>query len=784
MALRRGGRVGYRCATPPFGSAPAPMRLLVCLAALAGSAAFAQPAAEVPVERVILFTSGVGYFEHEGRVSGDADVTLRFDRDALNDVLKSLVVEDRGGRVAGVVYPTQAPVERTLRSFAVDLSGAPDLAAVLRQVRGAEVVVTTPGGVVRGTVLSVGEQPREAGGAAVPVDVLTLLTPGGLVSVRLDTAGRIAFADPALQAELEAALGALAEAQDGDRKPVRVQFRGGGARGVRLGYVVEAPVWKTSYRLVLPEAAPPRRATRPAPEGALQGWALVENPTEADWDGVDLTLVSGRPVSFVTDLYTPRYVDRPVVALDDDAVVRPETYAAGARAGGSAASVRPGGAAGTISGTVVDESGRPLPGATVRAEGTSYGAATDVGGRFEIGGLPPGTYRLIASFVGYATAAQTVRLGGRGGAVLDVRLAPDGAALEEVVVSGLSVLGRVASDRAPAATPPPPLDPTAGVVAQGSAGDFGELFAYRLGRVTLPRRGSAMLPIVTGGVVAERLSVYSGEAGRHPMRGVRLVNTTGAALRAGPMTVLDDGYAGDALLPDLGPGDERLLTFAVDQDVLVDPFAVPDAPGTVEAATLRDGVLLVQRQGRVARGYRLENRGDRARTVLVEHPRQSGARLLQPSQPEETTPERYRLRVELAPGAVDTLTVVEARLLSERVVLVSESPDRIAAYARADGALPADVRRALERAVAERRALAETEREIGALQQELYEIEREQDRIRGNLQAVDNGTEYGRRLLGKLDEQESRIEAIRRALERLEAEAARQRAALAVTVQP
>ena len=621
------------------------MRLLLCLsAALVGVAALAQPAAEVPVERVILFTSGVGYFEHEGRVSGDADVTLRFDREALNDVLKSLVVEDRGGRVAGVVYPTQAPVERTLRSFAVDLSGSPDLAAVLRQVRGAEVVVTTPVGVVRGTVLSVGTQPREAGGAAVPVDVLTLLTAGGLVSVRLDTATRIAFADPALQAELEAALGALAEAQDGDRKPVRVQFRGGGVRPVRLGYVVEAPVWKTSYRLVLPEAAPPRGATRPAPEGALQGWALVENPTEADWDDVDLTLVSGRPVSFVTDLYTPRYVERPVVALDDDAVVRPETYAAGARAGGSTASVRPGGAAGTISGTVVDGSGQPIPGANVRVEGTSYGAATDVRGRFEIRDLPPGAYAVTTSFIGYAPHSRTVQLGRRAGQVLDVRLV-ETTALEDVVVTGLSVRGRAAaSDYAPAAAPPPPpaLDPTAGVVAQGSTGDFGELFAYRLGRVTLPRRGSAMLPIVAGGVGAERLSVYSGGVGRHPMRGVRLVNTAGAALRAGPMTVLDDGYAGDALLPDLGPGDERLLTFAVDQDVLVDPFAVPDAPGEVEAATLRDGVLLLQRQARVSRGYRLENRGDRARTVLVEHPRQSAARLLQPSQPEETTPERYR----------------------------------------------------------------------------------------------------------------------------------------------
>ena len=635
----------------------------------------------------------------------------------------------------------------------------------------------TPDGPVRGTVLAVGRQPREAGGTAVPVEVLTLATAEGLVTVRLDTARRIAFVDPSLQAELEAALDALAEARGGERKPVRVQFRGGGARPVRLGYVVEAPVWKTSYRLVLPETGPTRAAT-----AALQGWALVENPTEADWTDVDLTLVSGRPVSFVTDLYTPRYVDRPVVTLDDDAVVRPETYAAGVGGGASQVSVRSGGPAGTISGTVRDaETGEPLPGATVRVEGTGAGAATDAAGRFQIA-VGEGVYRVVVSFVGYETARETVRLAGGSGRVLDARLA-SGAQLSEVAVTALSARASGAVVRsAPAAAPPPSLDPTAGVVAQGEAGDFGELFAYRLGQVTLPRRGSAMLPIVAGPVEAERLSVYTGAAGRHPMRGVRLENTTGASLRAGPVTVLDDGYAGDALLPDLPAGAERLLTFAVDQDVLVDPFALPGAPGEVETARLRDGVLTLVRQARTSQGYRLENRGDRPRTVLVEHRRQPGARLLEPTAPEETTPEHYRLRVALAPGEADTLRVVEARTVEEAVVLAAESAERIAAIVRASGEIPDDVLRALRRAVDDRRALANTQYEIGALRQELNEIEREQSRIRGNLEAVDNDTDYGRRLLQKLDEQESRIEAIRRDLERLEAEAARQRDALRVSV--
>ena len=647
------------------------------------TAAQAQPAAEIPVERVILFTSGVGYFEHSGRVSGDADVTLRFGETALNDVLKSLLVEDAGGRVAGVVYPSQAPVERTLRSFAIDLSDGPDMPSILRQVRGAVVVVSTPGGTVRGTVVSVDRQSRESGGAAIAVDVLSLLTENGLQAVRLDTASRIAFADPALEAELEGALAALAEARGGDRKPVRIQFRGSGSRSVRMGYVTEAPVWKTSYRLVLP--------SRDESQAALQGWALVENPTEADWTSVDLTLVSGRPVSFVTDLYTPRYIQRPFVVLEDDAVVRPENYAAG--------------------------------------------SSND------------------AAEVSSAMMARSAR-----------------------------------AAAAPAAPPPPPppapqpIDPTSSVVAQGTQGDFGELFAYRLGEVTLPRQGAAMLPIVGESVRAERLSVFSGAAGRHPMRGVRLTNTTSASLRGGPMTVLDDGYAGDALLPDLSAGDERLITFAVDQDILVDPFQPADAAGTIETATLRDGVLVIQRQGRSARGYRVENRDSKARTVLIEHVRRQDAQLITPSAPEETTPDRYRFRVEVEAGTVDSLEVVESRVVSERIALATASPDQIAAYAAASGAIPDDVREALRRAIADRRALADTEQQINTLRRELSEIENEQTRIRGNLEAVDNTSDYGRRLLDKLNEQESRIETIREQLDDLEAEATRQRAALRVSI--
>ena len=660
------------------------MRHLAALAAFAClvGAAAAQPAADVPIERVILFTSGVGYFEHAGQISGDREVTLQFEEAALNDVLKSLLVEDRSGRVRGVTFPTMAPIDETLRSFEIDLSGGGGLAAILAQVRGAVVTID---GRVTGTVVAVTNEPRAVGDAVAQVPIVTLATGPGLRTVRLDTAERVAFQDPALQAELDGALAALADASSGDRRPVRIQFDGSRARRVRLGYVIGAPVWKTSYRLELPQTD--------GTEGRLQGWALVENTTETDWTGIDLTLVSGRPVSFQTDLRTPRTVVRPFVEIPGMEAVQPVAYEAGARA----------------------------------VVGQSLGR----------------------------------------------------------------VRGSAESDAAFSASPPPPppmapAEPIAafdGVASLATGGDFGELFAYRLGNVDLPRRAAAMLPIVTEGVRAEKISIWSRESpGRHPMRAVRLTNSTDLALRGGPVTVLDDGYAGDALLPDLPAGDERLLSFAVDQAVLVDPFQPAGAPNLIESARIADGVLVLRREGLTTTGYRLENRGDRDREVLVEHPLARGSELRAPERAEETTPTAYRFRVTLPAGTTDSLVVREARTLDERIALSTLSADQIAAYARADGDIPADVRRALRDAVDARRALAETERQIRALEQERREIYAEQERLRGNLGSVDNASDYGRRLLAKLDDQETRIEQIDRQLDGLRGQADRQRRALAVSV--
>jgi hypothetical protein len=291
-----------------------------------------QPAAkgaQLPIAQVILYSSGVGYFQREGTVEGDARVDLSFPVADVNDLLKSMVLRDRdGGHVAAVSYDSSAPLERTLQSFAINLTRNPSLAMILDQSRGEKVEValsaagTGQPATLTGTVVGV-ENPKQKAGkdAVVDVAVLNLWCADGLRGVKLGDVQRVRFLNPVIDSEFRKALEALALSHDAQKKAVSLSFEGEGKRRVSVGYVVDNPIWKTSYRLVLGQA----KEDKPY----LQGWAVVENPSDEDWRGVRLALVSGRPISFRMDLYTPLYVPRPLVEPELFASLRPVAYSGG-----------------------------------------------------------------------------------------------------------------------------------------------------------------------------------------------------------------------------------------------------------------------------------------------------------------------------------------------------------------------------------------------------------------------------------------------------------------------
>ena len=265
----------------------------------------------LPVRRVVLYKHGVAYFEREGKLDGRGDVLLQFKASQMSDVLKSLTVLGTDGAVRGVSYEASDPVSKQLEQFAFRVPKQATIGQLLDQFKGARLHVRlAAGGDLRGSILGARATRLKQGDTEM---IALLLDSGELRNVSLLEASGLRLEDPSLQRELETYLQLVRSSQRRDTRQLRIHP--GRAKKLALGYVVEASVWKTSYRLVLDPRKPE--------EALLQGWAIVDNTTSEDWKGVSLALVSGLPISFTQNLYQAHYVRRPHVPLSVETAAGP-----------------------------------------------------------------------------------------------------------------------------------------------------------------------------------------------------------------------------------------------------------------------------------------------------------------------------------------------------------------------------------------------------------------------------------------------------------------------------
>ena len=285
----------------------------------------------LPISRVVLYKHGVGHFERVGTVSGSHAVTLTFKQREVSDVLKSLTVLDRdGGVVSAVGYDSTTPVEQLLAEIALNIPDEGSLVGLLPQLKGARVAVKPTG------------SPTPELGMLLGIDTVDTVTPAGVgkqfrLSVLADAGGvrtydlfdvEVQLLDEGLKRDLDFYLKTQLAAKKKDARTFTLLAEGDGDRTLSVSYLLEAPVWKATYRLLLNEDG----HARPL----VQGWAVVDNTSDEDWVEVDLTLVAGLPVSFVHDLYTPRFIRRPVVEVKETTGVLPPTVEAGYEAMGFA----------------------------------------------------------------------------------------------------------------------------------------------------------------------------------------------------------------------------------------------------------------------------------------------------------------------------------------------------------------------------------------------------------------------------------------------------------------
>lgn len=573
------------------------VRLAFFLAAVnvAGWSLGVDEAADVPLRRIVLFNSGVGYFERLAEVDGNVSVQLKFKTEDVSDLLQSMVLHDLGGgTISPVTYSSKEPLTRTLETFRIDLTGQPSLAELLEQIRGERIRVEMPEP-AEGVIVGVERNVERIDDRTIEVKTLNLLTSDGLASIRLNEVRRIKLLNETLDEDFRRALAVLAADQAMEKKQVTVHFTGEGKRTVRMAYIQESPIWKTSYRLVL----------RDGEKAFLQGWAIVDNTTEDDWRDVSLTLVSGRPISFVMDLYQSLFVNRPKVQPELFAGLRSQTHDQDLVAGD----------------------------AEFRAK---LGASTFNGKR-------------AAGFGG--------GMGGMGGG-FGGGLAQGKAARGEPAV--VSVI--------PAPNPLDPAQGIPSAASGGDVGELFQyaikspVTLRRQTSAMLPIVNEAVKA-----EKLSLYSPQSHE--RHPLNALEFTNSTELHLMQGPITVFDDNtYAGNARILDLAPGSTRLVSYALDLETEI-ADETNQSPERLASLKLAKGIAIISHEQRRKHKYIVKNSGDKAKRVLIEQPLDTNWELLAPEKPAEKTRNLYRFAVQAEPGRPSELIVEEKRVTREDVAV-------------------------------------------------------------------------------------------------------------------
>jgi hypothetical protein len=646
---------------------------------------FGVQAQVLPIEKVILYKNGMGYFQHRGSVTRDQIVEIPLRSNQLDDVLKSLTAIDLGtGRVTEVTYNTAEPIERQLETLFVDPSSS--LVDFLRRLKGVEVVVLQSGVEVSGRLLDVDLRVSEGRDGGAPDLIVTLFTAeGDLRTVTIDSRSSIRFQDEGLQSEIERALRILGSVNQKDLRRLRISFEGQGEREVFVAYTAEVPIWKSTYRIVLEGEKPV----------LFQGWAVVDNTTSMDWDDIQLSLVAGAPISFRQRLSEPVYGSRPEVAAATGVSVRPEIHE----------------------------------------------------GAFETADA--------------SAPAQEVPPPRRG--MLRARA---GEELQDLkMMAGVAAAPSISDELARAPS----------TVAEGAS--LADLFEYQIRQpVSLQSRQSALLPILQSQLSAEKVSIYSAASSdRNPRLAVWLENSTSMTLDGGSFTVIDENaFAGEGLMETMQPSERRILSYAVDLGVEIETQTGSEQR-QVEKVRVSGGILRFTRSSVEKKTYRMRNKSDRAKSLVVEHPIRTGWSLIEPARWAEKTASYYRFQVPIQPRQTESLVVAEEYPQESVFQLSNLTSDRVAIWLR-DRSINSKIERALRPIIDKRNQLNNLQKRLRELERERETIFRDQQRIRENLNRLGRNTQEDRlrqRYVETLEQQENRLAELKQEIDQARAEVAK-----------
>jgi archaellum component FlaC len=664
------------------------------------SATAADSAARLPVTRVVLYKNGVGYFEHAGRVRDSQDVNVDFTTAQLNDVLKSLTVLDLGkGRITGVSYNSNAPLERRLGSLHLPVGVNPTTAQFLDALRGARLEVRSGSESASGRLLSIDEREIPIkGDQKVTIDQISIVSDSGEVRVfDLTPSTSVRVAEKDVNEEVGKYLALVASTRDQDLRRMTISTAGEGERNLLVSYISEVPVWKSTYRIVIPNEGKP----------LLQGWAIVDNTVGEDWKNVELSLVAGAPQSFVQELSQPYYARRPVVALPQNAMITPQTHEA------------------TMETEVQN-------GALAKPSGVVGGVPGGIAGG-QVGGI----------IGGIASSAPQFQMGVGSGGVRGV-----GGGMYKAW-AGRPDATEVAESLEAATT-------------TAQTRDLGDLFEYKLpDRVTIRKNQSALVPILQVRIDAEKVSVWN-PSESSVLRALWVDNTSGLTLDGGSFNVLEsDAFAGEGLMDAIKPGEKRLLSYAADLGVLIDGKQKAENQ-RVTKVFIAHGTMSQSTQERQENTYTIRNRDTSARTVVIEHPARPGWKLTDDAKPAESSTSFHRFRLTVEPKKTETLVVKEYHPVTNSYQVSNVTDDQIKFFLYQKMINPA-IEQALRKVIAQKDGVAALDAEMASRKLKISGISEDQQRVRENMKTLKGSVEEKAlvaRYVRELNEQEDRVQSL------------------------
>ncbi|MBK66892.1 MAG: hypothetical protein CMP22_02030 [Rickettsiales bacterium] len=633
----------------------------------------------LPLKEVSISNAGLLHMTHKGDVSGKRTFELSAQASHIDDILKSLVILDPSGSINSVSLPGKAPLSQKFEGLPFSPNATNSLINLLNSLKGHEIEVENQGAEARGKLVTaeVEHQSDKNSDYSKPAYKLSLMGEDGLSVITIYDLAQIRIPNKALRSDFEKALSALKETNEKGSKTIKIVLDGTKSREVSYSYVIPAPLWKSAYRMVLPDFNSNDKT------GVLQGWAILENMSGQDWSDVKLSLTSGSPVTYKQNLYESYYRARPTLPIQTVGALNPHKDE------------------GTIEEMSFMDAAPKMRKASMM--GSRMAASADFA-RNELAAAPPMPETMSMSN-GLAQMKQAVQT-------------------NQTVASQTITLGST---------------------------------------ISLPHSHSMMAPVINDNLPMEAVSFYkSGTGDKNPYASVLLNNKSDVSLPAGIITLYsNDTYLGDAEMPNLPKGEERMVPYALDTDVTIaEQTGYERNESSLVAAR---GVIKIKVKQIQKYNYVIDSSAMEKRVVVIDIPKRGNWDISKEDRNDvnfayEETPNFHRLRVKLDADKARKFDVKFEYDSWDSISIASLSRDRLAQIAASNP--DRETAQFLKDLAAEYANIDIVKAKISQVERQIRAIEQDQRRLRDNLSSVPENSNLAKKYLDKMEDQEDKIEEL------------------------